>query len=79
MIINLKSQQQGQRILHIYNVYNASLSQRFETHSRINRIRIETMKEYSKIFSLETLRIAIVRNEIDKYLIIKDFNLHYSL
>ena len=79
IIITLKPQQQDQRTLHIYNVYNVSLSQRFETHSRINRIKIETVKKYSKISSFDTLRIAIAKNEIDKHLIVKDFNLHHLL
>ena len=79
IIIILKSQQQNQKTLYIYNVYNASLSQRLEIHSRINKIKIETMKKYSKISFLDTLRIAIAKNEIDKHLIIKNFNLHHFL
>ena len=79
MMIIFKPQQQGQRTLHIYNVYNVSLSQRFEVYSRINKIRIETVKKYSKISFFDIFRIAIARNEIDEHLIVKDFNLHYFL
>ena len=79
IIIIFKSQQQSQKILYIYNVYNVFFSQRFEAHSRINKIKIEIMKKYSKISSLDTFRIVIAKNEIDKHLIIRDFNLYYSL
>ena len=37
------------------------------------------MKEYLKISFFDTFRIAIVKNEIDKHLIIKNFNLYYFL
>ena len=77
--MTLKPQREGQKTLHIYNIYNASLSQRFEAHSRIDRFRIEIIKEYLEISSLDTLRIIIARNAIDKHLIVENFNLYYSL
>ena len=63
IIIILKSQQQSQRTLYIHNIYNVFPSQRFETYSRINKIKIETVKKYSETLSLKTLRIVIAKNK----------------
>ena len=77
--VTLKSQREGQKTLHIHNIYNASPSQRFEAHSRTDRSRTEVVKEYSEISSLDTLRTAIARNADDEHLIVGDFNLHHPL
>ena len=37
------------------------------------------MKLYSKISFFDAFQIAIVKNAIDKYFIINNFNLHYLL